>query len=130
MFSRLNILIGARFYTQNGSLYFYEVLDNGRLLLVEESSILASAKQLPVRVIARLDRKIFIDPNPLIAKYSSHMWVLIGFDLLVRSATTETRMYARNIQKTESNIETHDITWKTHNSGKNHDSPRAVEYTI
>ena len=29
-----------------------------------------------MRVIARLDKKIFIDPNPLIAKYSSHMWVL------------------------------------------------------
>ena len=41
-----------------------------------ESSIMSSAKQLPVRVIARLDKKIFIDPNPLIAKYSSHMWVL------------------------------------------------------
>ena len=45
MFSRLNILIGARLYTQNGSLYFYEVFDNGRLLLVEEeSSIMSSAK--------------------------------------------------------------------------------------
>ena len=36
----------------------------------------------------------------------------------------------KSTQKTESNIETQDITWKTHNSGKNHDSPRAVEYTI
>ena len=45
IFSTLNILIGARFYTQNGSLYFYEVLDNGRLLLMEEeSSIMSSAK--------------------------------------------------------------------------------------
>ena len=26
--------------------------------------------------------------------------------------------------------ETPDITWKTHNDGKNHDSPRAAEYTI
>ena len=77
MFSRLNILIGARLYTQNGSLYFYEVCDNGRLLVVEEeSSIVSSARQLPVRVIARLGKKIFIDPNPLIAKYSSHIWVL------------------------------------------------------
>ena len=77
MFSTLNILIGAHFYTQNGSLYFYEVLDNGRLLLIEEeSSIMSSAKQLPMRVIARLDKKIFIDPNPLIANFSSHMWVL------------------------------------------------------
>ena len=25
---------------------------------------------------------------------------------------------------------TQDITWKTHNGGKNHDSPRAVKYTI
>ena len=33
-------------------------------------------------------------------------------------------------RKTGSNIETQDITCKTYNSGKNHDSPRAVEYTI
>ena len=45
MFSTLNILIGARFYTQDGNIHFYEVLDNGRLLLVEEeSSIMSSAK--------------------------------------------------------------------------------------
>ena len=36
----------------------------------------------------------------------------------------------KSTHKTESNIETQNITWKTHNSGKNHDSPRAVEYTI
>ena len=55
MFSTLNILIGGRLYHQNGNLYFYEVLNNGRLLLVEEeeSPIMASTKQLPVRVIAR-----------------------------------------------------------------------------
>ena len=29
-----------------------------------------------MRVIARLDKNIFIDPNPLIANCSSHMWVL------------------------------------------------------
>ena len=58
MFSTLNILIGARLYHQNGNLYFYEVLDNGRLILVaEESPIMSAAKQLPVRVIARLDKK-------------------------------------------------------------------------
>ena len=44
MFSTLNILIGAHCYNQNGSLYFYEVLDNSRLFLVEESSIMSSAK--------------------------------------------------------------------------------------
>ena len=45
IFSTFNILIGARLHHQNGSLYFYEVLDNGRLLLVEEeSSIMSSAK--------------------------------------------------------------------------------------
>ena len=27
-------------------------------------------------------------------------------------------------------VETQDITWKTHNDGKNHGSPRAAEYTI
>ena len=42
----------------------------------EEAPIMSFENQLPVRVIARLDKKIFIDPNPLIAKYSSHMWVL------------------------------------------------------
>ena len=36
----------------------------------------------------------------------------------------------KSTHKTESNIETQNITWKTHNSGKNHDSPRAIEYTI
>ena len=30
------------------------------------------------------------------------------------------------VQKTVSNVETQDITWKTHNGGKNHDSPQAV----
>ena len=77
MFSTLNILIGARLYHQNGNLYFYEVRDNGRLILVEEESpIMSAARQLPVRVIARLAKKIVIDPSPLIAKYSSHIWVL------------------------------------------------------
>ena len=77
MFSTFNILIGARLYHQNGNFYCYEVLDNGRLILVaEESSIMSNAKQLPVRVIARLDKKIFVDPNPLIANYASHIWVL------------------------------------------------------
>ena len=42
----------------------------------EEAPIMSFENQLPVRVIARLDKKIFIDPNPLIAKYSSNMWVL------------------------------------------------------
>ena len=77
MFSTLNILIGARLYDQNGSIYFYEVLDNGRLILVdEESQIMLAAKQLPVRVIARLDKNIYIDPSPLIVNFSSHISVL------------------------------------------------------
>ena len=42
MFSTLNILIGARLYHQNGNLYFYEVLDNGRLFLVEEEAPIIS----------------------------------------------------------------------------------------
>ena len=54
MFSTFIILIGARLYYQNGTLYFHEVLDNGRLLLVEEESpIMSSTKQLPLRVIGR-----------------------------------------------------------------------------
>ena len=77
MFSTLNILIGARLYDQNGSIYFYEVLDNGRLILVdEESQIMLAAKQLPVRVIARLDKNIYIDLSPLIVNFSSHILVL------------------------------------------------------
>ena len=28
-----------------------------------------------------------------------------------------------------SNVETQDVTWKTHNDGKNHDSPQAVNNT-
>ena len=76
MFSTFNILIGAHLYHQNGNLYFYKVLDNDSLLLAEDSSIMSSSKQLLVRVIARLDKKIFIYPNPLFANYSSHMWVL------------------------------------------------------
>ena len=67
IFSTLNILIGARLYHQNGNLYFYEVRDNGRLILVEESPIMSVVKQLLVRVIARLDKNIFNDPGPLIA---------------------------------------------------------------
>ena len=27
------------------------------------------------------------------------------------------------------NVETQDVTWKTHNGGKNHDSPQAVNNT-
>ena len=42
MFSTLNILIGACLYNQNGNLYFYEVLDNGRLFLVEEEAPIIS----------------------------------------------------------------------------------------
>ena len=50
---------------------------------------------------------------------------------LSRSATTEMRMYARNqTQENRGNVETQGITWKTHNGGKNHDSPQAIKYTI
>ena len=33
-------------------------------------------------------------------------------------------------RKQKYKVETQDITWKTHNDGKNHDNPRAAEYTI
>ena len=33
-------------------------------------------------------------------------------------------------RKQKYKVETQDITWKTHNDGENHDSPRAAEYTI
>ena len=60
---------------------------------------------------------------------------MIGFDSLVRWATTEPRKYARNRQrnqkyKVEYEMTTQRLTWKTHNSGKNHDNPRTIEYTI
>ena len=44
--------------------------------MAEESPIMSPANQLLVRVIARLVKNIFIDPSPLIANYSSHVWVL------------------------------------------------------
>ena len=44
------------------------------------------------------------------------MCKLLETDYLVRPATTECRKY----------VETQDIMWKTHNGGKNHDSPQAV----
>ena len=47
-------------------------------------------------------------------------------------------MYARNTHtENRNNVETQNVTWKTHNGGKNHDSPQAVnnitireEYTV
>ena len=61
--------------------------------------------------------------------------ILIGFDSLVRSATTEPWKYARNGHRkqkyrVENETTTQRLTWKTHNGGKNHDNPQAVEYTI
>ena len=44
--------------------------------MAEESPIMSPANQLLVRVIARLDKNIFIDPSPLIANDTSHIWVL------------------------------------------------------
>ena len=38
--------------------------------------IMWAAKQLPVRVIVRLDKNIYIDPSPLIVNFSSHISVL------------------------------------------------------
>ena len=56
---------------------------------------------------------------------------MIGFDSLVHSATSEKRGCMHEIyRKQKYKVETQDITWKTHNGGKNHDSPRAAEYTI
>ena len=53
---------------------------------------------------------------------------VIGFDSLVRSATTETEnVCTKSTHKTECNMEIQDITWKTHNGGKNHDNPQAVK---
>ena len=64
LFSPLGILICVRAYTNEGRIRFYEVGDAGFLYLVqEEAEVMQLASQKPIRVIARLDKKIFLDPN-------------------------------------------------------------------
>ena len=67
LFSPLGILLGARAYTNEDRVRFYEVGDAGFLYLVEEEAeLMHLATKKPIRVIARLDKKIFLDPNPFL----------------------------------------------------------------
>ena len=36
----------------------------------EEAEVMQLASQKPIRVIARLDKKIFLDPNPFLADHA------------------------------------------------------------
>ena len=93
-------------------------------------------KTYRVEALKKIVNVIKISPStPLESDIQQRLWTakdvsyLIEIDHLVRSATTESWKYVPNqkMQKTVSNVETQDITWKTHNSGKNHDSPQAVK---
>ena len=71
----MGILIGVRAYTNEGRIRFYEVGDAGFLYLVqEEAEVMQLASQKPIRVIARLDKKIFLDPNPFLADHARQLW--------------------------------------------------------
>ena len=71
----MGILIGVRAYTNEGRIRFYEVGDAGFLYLVqEEVEYMQLASQKPIRVIARLDKKIFLIPNPFLADHARQLW--------------------------------------------------------
>ena len=75
LFSPLGILIGVRAYTNEGRIRFYEVGDAGFLYLVqEEVEVMQLASQKPIRVIARLDKNIFLDPNPFLTDHARQLW--------------------------------------------------------
>ena len=64
-FSPLGVLIGARAYANQGQIRLYEVGDASLLYLVdEEAEVMQLASKKPIRVIARLDKKFFLDPGP------------------------------------------------------------------
>ena len=76
LFSSLGVLIGARAYANQGQIRFYEVGDGGLLSLVdEESEVMQLASEKPIRVIARLDKKIFLDPSPFLADHAIQIYV-------------------------------------------------------
>ena len=60
----MRILISDRAYANQGRIRFYEVGDASLLSLVEEEAkVMQLASQKPIRVNARLDKKIFLDPT-------------------------------------------------------------------
>ena len=75
LFSSLGVLIGARAYANQGQIRFYEVPDDGLLYLVdEEAEVMQLASEKLIRVIARLDKKIFLDPSPFLADHAIQIW--------------------------------------------------------
>ena len=75
LFSPLGILLGARAYTNEDRVRSYEVGDAGFLYLVEEEDeLMQLASKKPIRVIARLDKKIFLDPSPFLADHARQLW--------------------------------------------------------
>ena len=76
LFSPLGVLIGARAYANQGQIRLYEVGDASLLYLVdEEAEVMQLASQKPIRVIARLDKKIFLDPSPFLADHAIQIYV-------------------------------------------------------
>ena len=60
----------------------------------EEAEVMQLASQKPIRVIARLDKKIFLDPNPFLADHAWQFWAfqselvenLIGIQLIMHGS--------------------------------------------
>ena len=76
LFSSLGVLIGARAYASQGQIRFYEVGDGCLLSLMdEEPEVMQLASEKPIRVIARLDKKIFLDPSPFLADHAIQIYV-------------------------------------------------------
>ena len=71
-------------------LRFYEVGDGGLLSLVnEESEVMQLASEKPIRVIAQLDKKIFLDPSPFLADHAIQIYVVALFrDCVWKGRTT------------------------------------------
>ena len=40
----------------------------------EEAEVMQLASQKPIRVIARLDKKIVLDPNPFLVDHAGKVW--------------------------------------------------------
>ena len=76
LFSSLGVLISACAYANQGQKRFYEVRDDGLLYLVdEEAEIMQLASEKPITVIARLNKKIFLDLSPFLADHAIKIWV-------------------------------------------------------
>ena len=71
----LGVLTGAKAYANEGQIRFYEVGDDGLLYLVDvEAEVMQLAFEKPIRVIARLDKKIFLDLSPFLADHAIQIW--------------------------------------------------------